>query len=152
MSAATSADGTSADLVYIGEGDEASILSRDVHRKIVLVNGVATEEVAARASCAGALGQLHISPNEHLYEMCISPVWGKPLPAHAGGSSRPRWSVPSPGTTASCCASAASGNEAVRVSMHAEVDTGWRKTPLLVAELDAARTAPSPVRLVLGPS
>ena len=31
-----------------------------------------------RATLAGAAGQLHISPHEHLHEMCISPVWGNP--------------------------------------------------------------------------
>jgi hypothetical protein len=76
----------------------------------------------------GAMAQIHVSPHEHLHEMCISPVWGSPddasverlpaavvvtVPASAGGRVR----------------------AAASVRIEAEVDTGWRPTPLLVAEL-----------------
>ena len=78
MSRATSPAGIEADLVFVGEGSAAEITGRDVAGRIVLVEGIATEEVAHLASRAGALGQIHVSPTEHLYEMCISPVWGSP--------------------------------------------------------------------------
>ena len=78
MSVSTATAGVSGDLVYVGEGSEADFAGKDVAGKILLVDGIATEEVAALASAAGALGQLHVSPNEHLYEMCVSPVWGSP--------------------------------------------------------------------------
>jgi len=78
MSRATSPAGIEADLVFVGEGSAAEIAGRDVAGRIVLVEGIATEEVAHLASRAGALGQIHVSPTEHLYEMCTSPVWGSP--------------------------------------------------------------------------
>ena len=84
MSKPTGAAGIRAELVYIGAGRCCSVQgSREVAGRIALVDGIATEEVAHLASRAGAVGQLHISPTEHLYEMCISPVWGRPLAAHA---------------------------------------------------------------------
>jgi len=36
--------------------------------------------VAVRAVKAGARGVVHISPHEHMHEMCISPVWGSLRP------------------------------------------------------------------------
>jgi len=134
MSASSPQSGVSSELVHVGEGTEAEFASADVKGKIVLVDGIATEEVAALASAARAMGQLHISPNEHLYEMCVSPVWGSP-------SQFTRANLPS---TVICSVPQEEGavlrrrcqlGERVNVTMQAEVDTGWRKTPLLVAEL-----------------
>jgi hypothetical protein len=134
MSASSPTGGLMAALVHVGEGTDAEFSRFDVAGKIVLVEGIATEEVAALASAAGALGQLHISPTEHLYEMCVSPVWGSP-------SQYTRGQLP---TTVICTISHDDGDqlrrhltsgEEVRVRMEAEVDTNWRKTPLLVAEL-----------------
>ncbi|AYG63219.1 M28 family peptidase [Rhizobium jaguaris] len=143
MSISTPAGGIDAELVHVGEGHEADFSGRNVHGKIVLVDGIATEEVAALASAAGAIGQIHISPNEHLYEMCVSPVWGSP-------SQHTRNRLP---TTAICTITLQNGEplrkrladgETIRASIETEVDTGWRKTPILVAELgpDGAEDVP----------
>jgi len=148
MSASTSGDGISASLVYVGEGDEASLAKADVKGRIVLVDGIATEEVAALASAYGAFGQLHVSPNEHLYEMCVSPVWGSP--SHYTRSMLPTTVVCSitrddgARLRAQCLAGAD-----VRVSVWAQVDTGWRKTPILVAELPAEEEADDEAPFVL---
>ena len=134
MSISTPVGGIDAELIRVGEGHEADFSSLDVRGKIVLVDGIATEEVAALASAAGAIGQIHISPNEHLYEMCVSPVWGSP-------SQHTRNKLP---TTAICTIALEDGDrlhkrlaggETIRASIETEVDTGWRKTPILVAEL-----------------
>ncbi|WP_368517224.1 M28 family peptidase [Rhizobium sp.] len=134
MSVSTSAPGVTGNLIHVGEGTEADFAGKDIAGKIVLVDGIATEEVAALASAFGALGELHISPNEHLYEMCVSPVWGSP-------SQHTRDRLP---TTVICSIAKDDGGrlrerlargEAVTATLFADVDTGWRKTPLLVAEL-----------------
>jgi hypothetical protein len=136
MSVPTPQDGLTADLVYVEEGDEAAIARHDVRGRIVLVDGIATEDVAAFASRADAVGQIHISPTEHLYEMCVSPVWGSP-------SQHTRAHLPK---TAICTINSDDGarlrerclnGDTVQASLRTEVDTGWRKTPLLVADLDA---------------
>ncbi|MGY5803219.1 M28 family peptidase [Rhizobium sp. LEGMi12c] len=134
MSVSTSVAGVTGNLIHVGEGTEADFAGTDVAGKIVLVDGIATEEVAALASAFGALGELHISPNEHLYEMCVSPVWGSP-------SQHTRHRLP---TTVICSIVRDDGDrlrerlargETVAATLCAEVDTGWRKTPLLVADL-----------------
>ncbi len=125
-----------APLVYVGEGREADFAGRDLAGAILLVEGIAGPPVAARAAQSGAAGQLHISPHEHLHEMCISPVWGSP-----GLDTLDR--LP---RTVTCTISHADGT-ALRdrlqhggtpeVVLEAAVETGWRPTPILVAEMDA---------------
>ncbi|MBV8912251.1 MAG: M28 family peptidase, partial [Acetobacteraceae bacterium] len=122
------------ELVDVGEGTAADFARRDLRGKIVLAQGIASPAAAALARDAGAAGQLHASPHEHLHEMCISPVWGSPAPEALAN-------LPS---TVAATISKADG-EALRqrlaagkveVTIEAEVDTAWRKTPILVAELD----------------
>jgi aminopeptidase YwaD len=145
-----STPGVSAELVYVGEGTAAEFAGANAAGKVVLVDGIATEEVAALASAAGAIGQLHISPNEHLYEMCVSPVWGSP-------SQYTRSNLPStvvcsvPNDEGVLLRSRCQLRETVNVSMQTEVDTGWRKTPLLIAELSSlAAEADEPFVLFSG--
>jgi hypothetical protein len=140
MSQSSPTGGTTGRLVHVGEGTEADFANQDVTGCIVLAEGIATPAVSLRASRAGAVGQLHISPHEHRHEMCISPVWGSP-------SDETMANMP---TTVVCTVSEADGvalrealgrGEAPAVTLHAEVDTGWRTTPILVAELQADPTA-----------
>ena len=65
-------------VVYVGQGTDQDFAAADVKGRVVLVEGLATPAASLRASRAGALGQIHISPHEHLHEMCVSPVWGSP--------------------------------------------------------------------------
>jgi hypothetical protein len=142
-------DGLKAELIDLGEGSAEAFARADCRGKIVLVDGIASPAVAAHAKQAGAAGQLHVSPHEHLHEMCISPVWGSP-------SGETLANMPS---TVACTISKADG-EALRaklaagakleVVLHAKVDTGWRKTPLLVAELDGPDGADAPFVLLSG--
>ncbi|MBV9404215.1 MAG: M28 family peptidase [Acidobacteriaceae bacterium] len=149
MSRATPREGVSGEIIDVGRGDLATFACRDVRGKIVLVDGIASEEVAARASAGGAVGQIHVSSNEHLYEMCVSPVWGSP-------SQHTTDLLP---TTVLCTIPRSEGEalrlrlgrgERVPVVLVAEVDTGWRKTPLLSAELMPERSTTAPFVLFSG--
>jgi hypothetical protein len=126
--------GLSAPVVYVGDGGAAGFAGKDVRGCIVLAEGIASPAVADRARLGGAVGQLHISPHEHLHEMCISPVWGSPGMSTRAG-------LP---TTVACTVSNADGSalrdriaagEVPAVVLHAAVDTGWRPTPILEATL-----------------
>ena len=125
-----------APVVYVGQGGVADFAGKALQGAIVLAEGIASPVVADRARRAGAAGQLHISPHHHLHEMCISPVWGSP-----GASTVEHL----PGTIA-CTISNADGaalrdrlaqGESPVVTLEAAVDTGWRKTPILVADMGA---------------
>ena len=135
FSIASPPGGLSAPLAFVGEGTATDFAGRDLRGHIVIAEGIASPAVAARAAAAGAVGQLHISPHEHLHEMCISPVWGSPSSA----------TLPGLPATVTCTISAADGavlrdrlanGDAPAVVLHATVDAGWRKTPILVADMD----------------
>ncbi|MBN8933884.1 MAG: M28 family peptidase [Rhizobium pusense] len=136
MSVSSPMEGLTAGLICGGGGEAADFARIDAHGRIVLIDGIATEEVADRARIHGAAGLIHVSPNERLYEMCVSPVWGSP-------SQHTRGQLP----TAVICTIPASDGEVLRrrclageqvsVTLWASVDTRWRKTPILVAELAA---------------
>ncbi|MGU3401642.1 M28 family peptidase [Brucellaceae bacterium D45D] len=133
MAVSTPHAGITAEVVYVGEGDEAAFSKVDACGKIALIDGIAVEDVSVAARQAGAIGEIHISPTEHLYEMCISAVWGSP-------SQHNRDELP---TTAVCTISKDDGTalrrrlqagESLTATLKAVVDTGWRKTPILVAD------------------
>ncbi len=130
FSRSSPAEGVTGRLVYVGDGNAADFARHDVRGAIVLTEGIASPAQAANASGAGAVGQVQISPHEHLHEMCVSPVWGSP-------SAETLAQLPS---TVVCTVSNADGSalrerlargEHPRVTLHAEVDSGWRQTPIL---------------------
>jgi len=132
--------GVSGPLVYVGDANDADFANRDVRGAIVLTEGIASPGQADRSSRAGAVGQIQISPHEYRHEMCVSPVWGSP-------SAETTAQLP---TTVVCTVSNADGGmlrerlargDKPRVTLHAEVDSGWRQTPILVADIDGPDTS-----------
>ena len=124
-------------VVYGGAGTAADFARIDAVGKIVLLENIANPAASLRASRAGAIGQIHISPHRHLHEMCISSVWGSPredqrdtLPKTVVLSLRK--------ADGDALKARVQAGEAVEVTLHAEVDTGWRRTPILQADLDPA--------------
>ena len=70
---------------------------------------------------------MHISPHEHLHEMCISPVWGSPAPDTLDDLPHDRrLHHPARGRQGHARAGLQAG-ETLRATLHAEVDTGWRE-------------------------
>jgi hypothetical protein len=135
------AAGTQGRLVYVGNGSAADLAGLDVRGAIVLVEGIANPVAAKAASAAGAVGQLHISPHHHIHEMCVSPVWGSPTTE----------TIKDMPSTVICSIAQADGarlrdrlanGESPQITLHAEVDTSWRKTPILEAKLTAPNATP----------
>ena len=56
---------------------------KELRGKIAISEGLAMPAKELAAAAAGAVGQIHIN-DEHIHEMCISPVWGTPIPETAG--------------------------------------------------------------------
>ena len=82
LSPATGDEGVSGELVYIGAGHAGDYAGKDVAGKIVLSDGLAMPDKALEAQRHGAAGAVHIN-DEHIHEMCISPVWGTAIPETA---------------------------------------------------------------------
>ncbi len=142
--------GLTAEVIYLGAGSPEDFAAQDVKGRILLLDGIATPAVSLRASRAGAAGQIHIGPHEDPHEMCISAVWGNPTPETV--ANLPETVVVSVGKTDGARLKAAlSGNAPVAATLHAAVDTGWRKTPILEAELfPAGASAEAPFVMFSG--
>jgi N-acetylated-alpha-linked acidic dipeptidase len=126
--------GTRGSVVYAGLGRPEDFAKLDVAGRIVLLESIANPAASLNASLAGAIGQIHISPHSHLHEMCISSVWGSPTDETR--ERLPRTVVLSVRQAdGEALKSRVQAGETVEVVLHAEVETGWRTTPLLVAEL-----------------
>ncbi len=127
-------NGKTAGIVDLGDGSEEAFAGRDVRGQFVLVDGIANPVLSRRASLAGAAGQVHISPHEHTHEMCISPVWGSPTGDTVGNlPSTVVVTVPLDEGTA--IRDRLRDKPDLELTIHAEVDTRWRKTPILVCDL-----------------
>jgi len=136
MALPTSEAGLTRKIIDLGSASQETFDATDVRGQIVLIDGMATPEMAKRCRHAGAVGQIHISPHEYLHEMCLSPVWGNP-------DSETVKNLP---TSSAVTISDEDGKiireqltitPALPATIHAKVDTGWRKTPILIADLEA---------------
>ena len=120
--------GVRGSVVYAGTGSPADFAGIDAKGRIVLLEHIANPAASLRASQAGAIGQIHISPHRHLHEMCISSVWGSPTEERI--DALPRTVVLSlRKEDGDALKRRVQASETVQAVLHAEVDTGWRKTP-----------------------
>jgi N-acetylated-alpha-linked acidic dipeptidase len=135
-------------LVDVGTGDEASYAAVDARGAAVLVDGIATPASTIAARRHGAVAQVHASPHEHLHEMCISPVWGSPGDDQLDELPRATVVTVARETGERLRAALAVGEVVVRLD--AAVETGWRRTPILVGDLAGPRGEGGPFVLLSG--
>ncbi|HTD47623.1 MAG TPA: M28 family peptidase [bacterium] len=128
FSASTPASGLEGQVVDAGREP----LGQSVRGKIALVDGLASPARARAAEQGGAAGLIFINPPE-LHEMIISAVWGSPTPESVGALPKIVAVSIRQQDGGELRAQAQRGD--LRVRLHAAVDTRWRKTPLLVADL-----------------
>ena len=115
--------------------DTAVGRDEDFSGRIVLVDGIATPGAADRFGRAGAAAVIHVSPHEHLHQMDVSPVWGSPDIRSLDRLPRASTITISDGDGARLRALMAEGLR--EVTVHAQVETGWRNIPTLIARADA---------------
>ena len=82
LTPATPGGGVEGELVFVGSSLLASY-GEAARGRIVVCDGIAIEEGSRAAAAGGAIGQIYVNP-EHIHEMCVSPVWGTPVPETAG--------------------------------------------------------------------
>ncbi len=126
--------GLSARVIDLGAGNPADYAGKDVKGAIVMLDGMATPWGSRRATEAGAAGQIQVNIHEHTHEMCVSPVWGSPTPEtlHLLPETVIASVTKSRGEK---IREALKADPGLAVTIHTDVDTRWRKTPVLVAEL-----------------
>jgi hypothetical protein len=126
---ATPPGGLTGQLVYVGRGRREDYDDLDVQGKIVLIEGLAGPETARIAGQHGAVAHININ-DDNLHEMIISPVWGSPETDDV--SRLPRTAAVSVRQTAGEVLKDLLREGPVTVRVHTEVDTGWRKIPLVI--------------------
>lgn len=121
MAAAGAGTGT---VVY---GDDV-----DATGHILLADGLATPRQVLAAEARGAQALIMIN-GEHHHEMIVSPVWGSPTAANVG--ELPRIPVLSIRHADGERLKQLLRQGPVEATYKTEVDTGWRQTPILVADV-----------------
>ena len=112
---------------------ELTETAADAAGRILLLTGLAGPGPVRAAEAAGAVAQVYVNgPVTH--EMIVSPVWGSPGAGRRGELPRTPVVSVTDETAAVLRAHVAAGRRRLRV--HAQVDTGWRRTPLLLGALD----------------
>jgi hypothetical protein len=145
MARSTGPGGVTAPLVYEHVGfasDAASVLAgggrgtADVSGRIVVSEGLPMPDRVVDLAARGAAGVVLISPGERIHEGICTPVWGSPdLRSFARKPSIPVVTVSRP-DGAELIRLAEGG--AATATIVAEHDEGWRKIPVLVAEIAGA--------------
>jgi hypothetical protein len=137
MAQPTGDQGLTAELVYLGKGLADHYQKQDVRGKIVLLDGLAVPAAVKTAQEHGAVGALFINAT-YTHEMIVSPVWGSPTPEKA--DLLPKIPVVSVNLADGELIKLSLGSgKKILASMKTEVDTGWRKIPTLIAEVQGSQ-------------
>jgi peptidase M28-like protein/PA domain-containing protein len=134
FSAVTSPDGFEADATYLADASAADFTAATVAGKIAVVDGLANPARVYAGEAAGAVGMVFLNRDRLVHEMIVSTVWGSPPPEHLNRVPHiPVVSVAQPeGDRIREFLSKPGG---AKIKLTTQVDTGWRKTPLLIGEL-----------------
>ncbi len=106
----------------------------DMHGKIAVLNGLATQNVALKLMEFKAIGAICISANDYPYNMAVSPIWGMPVPETKHLlNTVPMVTVNQ--VNGLRVMEALQRGEKMRI--FSEVDTRFRKVPLCIAQIDS---------------
>jgi hypothetical protein len=130
FSASSGAAGVEGELV--DAGDPARATPATVRGKVVLLDGLAMAGFVRGVEASGAIAQIYIN-GDLTHEMIVSSVWGSPGTAERGRY--PKGVVISVTTEVGKQLRERARSGPLRVRVHCEVDTAWRKTPLLLGHL-----------------
>ncbi|MDR7316609.1 hypothetical protein J2X83_002854 [Brevibacillus nitrificans] len=135
MAVSTPAEGISGELVYVDLGSDSHYARVDAKGKIVLIDGLAVPGAVKIAQEHGAAAALFISA-AYTHEMIVSPVWGNPTPETVSMLPKiPAISVNHADGQAIKKQLESGGGQGAECWLRAEVDTGWRSIPTLLAEI-----------------
>ena len=145
MSASTGAPGLTAQVVYVpakyasstgslfSVGADAEV---DVRGKIVLTEGLGMPMSVAYFEGKGAIGQININPGVDIHWAICTTIWGTPdLDSYRRKPKIPVVSINNPDGQ-EIRKLAQSGE--LQVTLHTELEEGWKKGPILVAEIPGA--------------
>jgi len=136
FSAATAREGVEGVGGYAGAGSSRDLARAQVAGRIAVFDGLATPDRVHAAQAAGATGVICLNRDPLVHEMIVSPIWGSP------GSDTlerlPRLPVVSVARGEGDWLRRIVQTNGARVKIGTSVDTRWRQTPLLIADLPGA--------------
>ncbi len=136
FAASTGPDGVDGPAVYGGSGTPADLNAARVGGRIAVVDGLATPDRVHAGQMAGVAGLIFLNQDPLVHEMIVSSIWGSPTLDAAGRL--PHLPVVSVAQKDGDRLREAIKAGGARVRITAEVDTRWRKTPILIADLPGA--------------
>ena len=136
FAASTSPDGLEAPVVYAGGGTAADLAAARASGRIAILDGLATPDRVHGGQVAGAVGLVFLNRDPLVHEMIVSTVWGSPTLDSVGRL--PRLPVVSVAREAGNRLREVVKAGGARLRITAEVDTRWRQTPILIADLPGA--------------
>ncbi len=118
--------------VTVFDAGDASDLP-DVRGKIAVTEGFANPGKVLALRQAGAVGVLCVNPGEYVHEGICTPIWGAPDTRSAGLQPNiPVVAISRPDGERLMAALADGG---VEVTLVTDLDEGWKRCPLVVAEI-----------------
>jgi len=135
FAASTGSNGVEARAVYAGKAQPDG-MAAPADRNILILEGLASPAQVRAWQASGAAGLVFLNHDPYVHEMIVSTIWGSPPPEAL--EYLPRIPVVSvAGRDAARVREAVKANDA-RLRITASVDTGWRKTPILLGDLPGA--------------
>jgi hypothetical protein len=136
MAASTPSDGLRVPLVDLGAGNAEGLANLDVRGKAVLIDGMATGAQLLPAQRAGAAAVIFANSDEHVHEMIVSNIWGSPTPPER--AKLPAIPAVTIGKADADVLREMLASSDVEIELTTSVETRWRETPILIAQLDGA--------------
>lgn len=133
FAASTGPGGLEAPAVYAGSGASTDLSAAGAAGRIAVIDGLATPDRVHAAQMAGAAGLVFLNRDPLVHEMIVSPVWGSPTLDAI--THLPRLPVVSVARQEGDRLREVVKAGGARMRVTAEVDTRWRKTPLLIGDL-----------------
>jgi len=136
FSQTTPPEGISGSLVDLGHGTEEEFKKEDVTNKIVMVEGLASPDIAWLAQQAGAVALIATSPDGPIREMIVTTIWGTPTKDSAKRIPK----IPAISITKQDGEYLRTLKDP-RVLVKAKTSTAWRTTRIPVAHIPGPKTS-----------
>jgi hypothetical protein len=137
FAAPTTAEGLQAELAWVGDGEAAGYAGQEARGKAVMFGdykGLVMPERVHRAEAAGAAAVICVNYGEFLHEMIVTTIWGTPTPGDL--AKLPRIPVISiRRSDGERLAGELQSGGRVPVELHTQVETGWRRLRIPVADI-----------------
>jgi len=143
FSTSTAPGGLAGEMVYVGPTDPEIVTTRDedfagidLEGRIALLRGYPSPELIYQSERAGAVGAVCIAPSPRLVNMIVSSVWGHPT--REDTERLPKIPIVSITETDGRRLEELARQARIQVQLEAKTDTGWKRIPLVIAEIPGA--------------